>query len=226
MLEISALRKSFDGQVVLDGLDILVGAGEAVALLGGNGSGKTTTLRCIAGLIIPDSGRVEVGGHDAVGDGPVARHLLSYMPQRSAFPPTLTVREAITLIARLRRLPTSRADEEIGECGLEGRGDKRVETLSGGQRQRLALAVALLPDVRLYLFDEPSANLDTASLEIFRRRAVALARDGRTVLFTTHSREDVEAVASRVVCIDQGRRVSDDLVAPPSTTHMRLVSAR
>jgi ABC-2 type transport system ATP-binding protein len=226
MLEVTALRKTFGHEVVLDGLDLAVGPGEAVALLGTNGSGKTTTLRCIAGLTIPDSGRIDICGRDAVADGPRARQRLSYMPQRSVFPRMLSVRESLAVVARLRHLLPSRVNEEIRACALEACADKRVGTLSGGQRQRLALAIAMLPNADLYLFDEPSANLDAASLELFRGRASALAREGHAVVFTTHSREDVEVLATRVVRLDHGCCASDDLVVSPSHTSLRLVGAR
>jgi Cu-processing system ATP-binding protein len=210
MLEIAGLRKSFDRRRVLDGLDLSVAAGEAVALLGRNGSGKTTTLRCIAGLTLPDAGRIEVEGRDVLRQGPESRQLLSHMPQRSVFPPTLRVRETVSVVARLRGVPSSRVESELAACGLEPSADLAVGALSGGQRQRLGLAIAFLPDVPLYLFDEPSANLDDSSLEVFRRRTRALVREGRAVLFTTHSREDVDTMASRVVRLEEGRRAGSE----------------
>lgn len=222
MIEIAGLRKSFEGRRVLDGFDASVAGGEAVALLGRNGSGKTTTLRCIAGLTLPDAGRIEINGCDVLRRGPEARRLLSYMPQRSVFPSTLRVRETVGVVARLRGVPASRVESELAACGLEPWADLAVGALSGGQRQRLGLAIAFLPEVPLYLFDEPSANLDAPSLAVFRRRTRALVRDGRAVLFTTHSREDVDALASRVVRLEEGR-VAGGEATRPTDAELELV---
>lgn len=197
MLTITGLMKSFAGRRVLDGLDLSIAAGESVALLGANGSGKTTTLRCIVGLARPDSGRISVAGP------------LSYLPQKSTFPLTLTVRETLDVVARLRRVSPADVDREIERCGLSGLADRGVGHLSGGERQRLAMAVAFLPAVDLYLFDEPSANLDPTASQILFRRARELKRLGRTLLFTTHIPADVHHLATRIVFLRDGRIESE-----------------
>jgi ABC-type multidrug transport system ATPase subunit len=213
VLEITGLRKAFDGCAVLDGVDLRVAPGEVVALLGGNGSGKTTTLRCLAGLTVPDAGTIRIDGVDALARGKEARRGLSYMAQRCTFPPTLRVHEAVGVVAAVRGVPASRVGEEIEACGLGACAGQYVGALSGGQRQRLGLALALLPEVPLYVFDEPSANLDDESLSVFLARARGLARGGRAVLFTTHAASDVGALASRVVRIERGRCKREPLLA-------------
>lgn len=205
MLIIRGLTKSFAGRQVLAGLDLDVVAGESVALLGANGSGKTTTLRCVVGLARPDVGRIVVAGADAAVDPIEARRRLSYLPQQSMFPPTLTVRETLAVVARLRGLGSRDVDREIESCGLAGLADRGVGYLSGGERQRLAMAIAFLPTVDLYLFDEPSANLDPAASRLLFQRARQLKRDGRTLLFTTHVPADVRHLATRVVYLRDGR---------------------
>jgi ABC-type multidrug transport system ATPase subunit len=205
ILALSGLEKSFGRRRVLVGVDLAVGIGECVALVGGNGSGKTTTLRAIAGLARPDGGRIEICGIDAVSDGRAARRHLSYLPQRPAFPGTLTVRETIALVARMRALPAARVGEEIERCELSALGDANVGSLSGGERQRLALACALLPDAELALFDEPSSNLDARSTAIFLARAKQITSSGRSLLFTTHIPADLEHLADRVVTLSEGR---------------------
>jgi heme ABC exporter ATP-binding subunit CcmA len=205
ILSISGLEKAYGRRRVLSGVDLEVAAGECVALVGGNGSGKTTTLRAIAGLLRPDAGRIEIAGIDAVSDGARARRNLSYLPQRPAFPGTLTVREALAFVARLRALPASRVDEEIGRCDLAALHDANVADLSGGERQRLALAAALLPEASLALFDEPSSNLDARATAIFLSRAREITASGRSLLFTTHIPADLEHLAGRVVTLSEGR---------------------
>ncbi len=215
VIEVRGLSKSFGGRAVLDGLDLSAGPGEAVALLGANGSGKTTTLRCIVGLALPDAGGIRVDGCDALRQGRVARARLSYLPQRVSYPATLTVREVLVTIARLRGLAPARADREIAACGLDDLAGRYVGELSGGQRQRLGLAVAFLPDVPLYLFDEPSAHLDAAALELVIRRARDLRDEGRTIVFTTHVASDVDALATRVERLVDGRRAAGSAAPQP-----------
>lgn len=209
MLTITALTKAFGPRRVLDDLNLAIEAGESVAMLGANGSGKTTTLRCIVGLARPDSGHIAIDHSDA-GRQPIeARRRVSYLPQKSVFPPTLTVRETLAVVARLRGLEQQAVDREIEMCGLAPLADAAVGHLSGGERQRLAMGIAFLPAVDLYLFDEPSANLDPAASRLLVQRAKQLTREGRTLLFTTHIPADVRYLATRVVFLRDGRIESD-----------------
>src|SRR5262249_46372045 len=138
-----------------------------------------------------------------------ARRHLSYLPQKSAFPPTLTVRESLTVVARLRGETQRAVDRELALCGLEPLADRGIAHLSGGERQRLAIAVACLPEVSLYLFDAPSAHLDPMATHTFFSRARQLVREGRTLVFTTHIPADVRHLANRVVLLRNGRIETD-----------------
>ena len=210
MLTLTGVTKTFGERRVLDGLDLEIGAGESVAMLGANGSGKTTTLRCIVGLARPNAGRIAIGGIDLARDSIRARARLSYLPQKSVFPPTLTVRETLAVVARLRGIAAGGAvDRELDSCGLAALADRGVGHLSGGERQRLAMAVAFLPSVDVYLFDEPSANLDPVASRLLFRRARQLKRDGHTLLFTTHIPADVRHLATRIVLLRDGRIESE-----------------
>jgi ABC-type multidrug transport system ATPase subunit len=209
MLTLTGLTKTFGGRRVLDGLDLQIQAGESVALLGANGSGKTTTLRCIVGLVRPNAGSIAIGNIDTARDTLGARRRLSYLPQKSVFPPTLTVRETLGVVARLRGTAGSAVDRELELCGLTALADRNVGQLSGGERQRLAMAVAFLPTVDLYLFDEASASLDPTASRILFQRARALQRQGHTLLFTTHVPADVRCLATRAVLLRDGRIESD-----------------
>jgi ABC-type multidrug transport system ATPase subunit len=209
MLTLTGLTKTFGGRRVLDRLDLEVAAGESVAMLGANGSGKTTTLRCSVGLARPDAGRIVIGGVDLARESVRARSRLSYLPQKSVFPPTLTVRETLAVVARLRRIPAAAVDRELDACALAALADRGVGHLSGGERQRLAMAVAFLPTVDLYLFDEPSASLDPTASRLLFQRARQLKRDGHTLLFTTHIPADVRHLATRIVLLRDGRIESE-----------------
>ncbi len=209
MLTLTDVTKTFDGRRVLDRLALDIEAGESVALLGANGSGKTTTLRCIVGLARTDSGRIVIGGVDASRDAIAARRRISYLPQKSVFPLTLTVRETLAVVARLRKCANADVDRELERCGLGPLAERSVGVLSGGERQRLAMAVAFLPAVDLYLFDEPSANLDPTASRMLFQRVHELKRAGRTLLFTTHIPADVRHLASRAVLLRNGLIESD-----------------
>lgn len=209
MLALTGVTKSFGSRRVLTGVDLEIAPGESVALLGANGSGKTTTLRCVVGLARADGGRIAIGGIDAAQRPIDARRRLSYLPQKSSFPLTLTVRETLEVVARLRALGRADIEREIELCGLSTLAGCSVAHLSGGERQRLAMAVAFLPAVELYLFDEPSANLDPAASRILFQRARQLTREGRTLLFTTHIPADVRHLATRVALLRDGRIESE-----------------
>jgi len=205
VLTLKGVTKSFSGRPVLSGLDLEIAAGESVALLGANGSGKTTTLRCIVGLTRPDVGAIVIGDVAAAREPIEARRRLSYLPQKTQFPATLTVRETLQVIARLRKLAPRDVEREIELCALGPLADRNVGQLSGGERQRLAIAVAFLPVVDLYLLDEPSASLDAVASGLLFRRTRQWRQEGRTLLFTTHIPGDVRHLASRVVVLRDGR---------------------
>jgi ABC-type multidrug transport system ATPase subunit len=219
VIELAGLEKTYGAHAVLAGADLIVKPGEAVALVGGNGSGKTTALRCIAGLVRPDRGSVRVDGVDVLGETRLALARLSYLPQRPAFPGTLTVREVIGVVVRLRKHSPQAVDREIERCGLGQVTDRLVAMLSGGERQRLGLAVTFVADVPVFIFDEPSASLDPAATRMLTERARELGREGRVVLYTTHVAADIDALATRVALLRNGRiEMLDDLElgnAPP-----------
>ena len=205
ILTLTGVTKAFSKRRVLDRLDLEVRSEESVALLGANGSGKTTTLRCIAGLAQADTGTITIGGIDLARDSIRARSRLSYLPQKPVFPPMLTVRETLAVVARLRGLAPGAVAPELEWCGLADMADRGVGHLSGGERQRLAMAVAFLPRVDIYLFDEPSAHLDPIASRMLFQRARQLKRDGHTLLFTTHVPTDVRHLATRIVLLRDGR---------------------
>jgi ABC-type multidrug transport system ATPase subunit len=230
VVELIGLEKAYGGRAVLSGADLRVEGGEAVALVGGNGSGKTTTLRCIAGLARPDRGTVRVDGVDVLSRPREALERLSYLPQRPAFPGTLSVREVIGLAARLRRQRPRAVDRELERCGLAHVADRFVAQLSGGERQRVGLAVTFVADVRVFIFDEPSASLDPLAARMLVERARELRRDGRAVLYTTHVAADIDALATRVALLRNGGiDVLDDLELrdePPAAARPRTAGER
>jgi ABC-type multidrug transport system ATPase subunit len=200
------LRVVLQGRTVLDGVGFQVRRGEAVALVGANGSGKTTVLRCLLGLV-PFAGRAWIGGHDVVKEPVAARTLTGYLPQRPAFG-DVTAEEALRFVARLRRVPLDAVLPALRRVGLERHATASARTFSGGMQQRLSLAAALLADPPVLLLDEPTASLDRAGQHSFLELAASLRDEGRTLLLASHRAEEIERIASRVIELHEGRPLS------------------
>jgi Cu-processing system ATP-binding protein len=209
MIRFRSLAKAYGAHRALESLTLTVGAGEVVALLGPNGSGKTTSLKAAAGLIRPTSGEVLVGEPALPAARPEARRALSFLPQKVAFPESLTGREVVEFYRRLRGAPAARTDEVLRVAALNGAAGRQVGTYSGGMTQRLGLAVAVLPEVPVLLLDEPTSSLDADGLCAFYGLVELRRQLGQTVLFTSHQWGDVERLADRVAVLVEGRLVAD-----------------
>jgi ABC-2 type transport system ATP-binding protein len=201
------LRGSADTEVTaVDGIDLTVGHGEVVAFLGPNGAGKTTTLDMVLGLTEPTSGIAQVFGRPprhAVIAGEVSAVL-----QTGGLLRDLTVRETVRMIASTYAATTP-VDEVIDRAGLAALSHRRVSKCSGGEQQRLRFALALLPDPRLLILDEPTAGMDVSARHEFWQTMHADASAGRTVVFATHYLEEADAFADRIVLVAAGRVVAD-----------------
>ncbi len=209
MIRFLAMSKSFGAQRAVESLSLTVRAGEVVALLGPNGSGKTTSLKAAAGLLRPSSGQVLVGEPGLPASLPGARRVLSFLPQKVAFPDSLTGREVVEFYRRLRRVAPARTDEVLRVAALNGAAGRQVGTYSGGMTQRLGLAVAALPEAPVLLLDEPTSSLDADGLCAFYGLVEHRRQHGQTVLFTSHQWGDVERLADRVAVLVDGRLVAD-----------------
>lgn len=208
MIEYRAFTKCFDGRTAVDGLRLVVPAGSVVALLGPNGSGKTTSIKAAAGLIRPDAGDVLLG-HDRISAlDPRGRRSCAFLPQRVSFPDTLTGREVVEFYRRLREAPTGAAERVLRFASLNGAGDRAVGTYSGGMVQRLGLAVATLGTAEVLLLDEPTAALDPEGLGAFYDLVEARRRTGGTVFFSSHQLGDIERLADVVALMVAGRLVA------------------
>ncbi len=204
IVEVRGLRKTYGSTVAVDHLDLDVEEGEIFGILGPNGSGKTTTVECIAGLRRPDAGSVRVAGFDPVKDRGAVTRLVGVQLQQAGLPAKQTAREAISLYASFYDDPVDGA--ALAErLGLGPKLDTRYGSLSGGQQQRLAIALALVGRPRVALLDELSTGLDPRS----RREVWAIVEDARdagaTVVLVTHFMEEARHLCDRVAVIDQGR---------------------
>lgn len=208
MIRYEAFAKRFGRHVAMQALSLVVEPGTVVALLGPNGSGKTTSLKAAAGLIRPSSGRVLLGEPPVPATDPDARSLISFLPQKVSFPDALTGLEVAAFYGALREVPEGRVVEVLRHSGLNGAGARTIGTYSGGMVQRLGLAVAMLPDAPVMLLDEPTAALDPDGLCTFYELVERHRTEGRTVLFTSHQLGDVERLADRIAILVGGRLVA------------------
>ncbi len=205
MIQFDRFGKRYGANVAVRSLTFSVERGEAVALLGPNGSGKTTSLKAAAGLIRPTEGKVSIGDPPRDPRIPEARVTTSYLPQKVSFPDALTGADVLEFYRALRGAPRGRTAEVLRFASLNGSAERAVGTYSGGMMQRLGLAVALLPDAPVLLLDEPTAALDPDGLCAFYGLVERRRREGHTVLFTSHQLGDVERLADRLLLIVEGR---------------------
>ena len=209
-IRIENVRKVFGGKVIaLDGLDLAIGAGELFFLLGGSGCGKTTLLRCIAGLETPTDGKIFFGDTDVTALAPHKREAAMVF-QSYALWPHLTVGQNIAFGLEERKVPKTeikrRVEEALEMVRLGGYGDRSIDQMSGGQQQRVSLARALVVKPRCLLLDEPLSNLD-AQLRVEMRREIRriVKENGLTGIYVTHDQEEALAMADRMAVLSEGK---------------------
>ena len=209
MITYRDFTKVYDGRAVVDRLSLTVPAGAVVALLGPNGSGKTTTIKAAAGLIRPDAGTVQVGAGLQPATDARARQTCSFLPQRVSFPDSLTGREVVEFYRRLRGAPRDSAARVLKFASLNGASAQPVSTYSGGMVQRLGLAVAAIAATDVLLLDEPTAALDPDGLCAFYGLIEERRQAGTATFFSSHQLGDIERLADRVAVIVGGRLVAE-----------------
>jgi ABC-2 type transport system ATP-binding protein len=212
-IEARGLRKRFGKATALDGLDLVVAAGEVHAFLGPNGAGKTTTIRILLGLLRKDGGDATLLGGDPWRDATALHHRLAYVPGDVTLWPSMTGGEIIDLLARLRggQHDKQRRQDLIERFDLDP--SKKARAYSKGNRQKVALVAALASDAELLMLDEPTSGLDPLMEAAFRECVNAERNDGRTVLLSSHILAEAEALADRVTIIRAGRSVETGTLA-------------
>jgi len=213
MIEVRGLQKRFASVTALDGISFDVQRGQTFALLGPNGSGKTTTLKCLAGLVIASKGQIRINGIDVARDPVACRSAFSYLPQRVAFPEQVTAREVLEFYRRLRKLPPDRVEAALQRCAFGRNADRLVSEFSGGMMQRLGIAVAILADAPILLLDEPTASLDPEGAAEFRNFLASLKELGKTIVFSSHVLSDVDHLADRVAILVGGHLRAVETIA-------------
>jgi ABC-2 type transport system ATP-binding protein len=206
VIDVEKLNKSFGAKHVVRDFSLQVRRGEIYGFLGPNGSGKTTSIRMLCGLLRPDSGEGTCLGHDVLHDTAAIKREVGYMTQRFSLWEDLTIRENLEFVARMYGMPDRKTavDRTLVELGLENRRNQLAGTLSGGWKQRLALAACMLHRPKLLLLDEPTAGVDPKARRDFWEEIHALAAQGVSVLVSTHYMDEAER-CHRLAYIAYGR---------------------
>jgi len=210
-ISVQGLRKSYKNVPVLTGVDFEVKTGSIFALLGPNGTGKTTIVKILTTLLKQDSGNVTINGFNVSSKPDSVRQSISLTGQFVAIDEILTGRENLVMIAKLRHLKNPRqvADELLKRFGLTDAANRRVSTYSGGMRRRLDIAMSLVGNPQLIFLDEPTTGLDPEVRIEFWQILKELANDGTTVFLTTQYLDEAEQLADRIAILHEGRIIAN-----------------
>ena len=211
-IEVHDLVKRFGDRTVVDHVSLEVQSGEIVGFLGPNGSGKTTTIRMMCGLLTPDGGSGTVLGHDILREGRAIKREVGYMTQRFSFYEDLTIEENLNFVAGIFGLGRAAVRDTLADLGLTGRRRQLAGSLSGGWKQRLALAACIMHRPKLLMLDEPTAGVDPKARREFWDEIHQRAAEGLTVLVSTHYMDEAER-CHRINYIAYGKLVTHGTVA-------------
>ena len=214
VIEVHGLVKAFSGKTVVDHVSMNVAKGEISGFLGPNGSGKTTTIRVMCGLLTPDEGEGQVLGYNIRTESQAIKREVGYMTQRFSFYEDLSIEENLTFVARLYQLDpvSSVVRDTLEDLGLSSRRNQLAGTLSGGWKQRLALAACIMHKPKLLMLDEPTAGVDPKARRDFWDEIHSRAAEGLTVLVSTHYMDEAER-CHRIHYISYGKLLASGTVA-------------
>ena len=212
MLQVYNLTKQYKKFRAIDGLSLEIKPGEIVGLLGPNGAGKTTTLRCIAGILRPDSGQILINGYDVVTDQARAKAGIAFVPEVPSLYELLTVEEHMRFIAMcfktLDQYELLR-DALLERYSLSEKRNELVATLSKGMRQKLSVACALIHNANVFLLDEPVIGIDPAGAHELKQELVRCRDAGAAVLVSTHLLDTAERFCDRLIILQRGRKIAE-----------------
>lgn len=208
---VSNLTKVFGEQYAVDNLSFEANPGQILGFLGPNGAGKSTTMKMVTTYLQPSSGTATVCGHDIIKDQMEVRRHIGYLPEHNPLYKDMYIKEYLQFVARIHRLdnPKERIAELIETTGLQKEQHKLISSISKGYRQRVGLAQALLHDPDVIILDEPTSGLDMNQL-IEIRALIKKLGETKTVIFSTHIMQEVQALCDRVIIINEGKLVADD----------------
>lgn len=215
MIEVHGLNKRYGSFTAVRELSLAVGPGEVLGLVGPNGAGKTTTLRCLAGIIPASSGTVRIAGHDIAADAVAAKRALAFFPDEPRLFDYLTVRQHLNFVARLYgvRDHAALAQPLLEEFEIADKADQLPGELSRGMKQKLAIACGLLHGPRVLFFDEPLTGLDPLGIRRVKNSIIKRARDGATIVLSSHLLHLLEEVCTHVLILKKGEKIADGTIA-------------
>jgi len=204
MIEIQNIRKKYKQVTALDSFSLQFTAASSVALIGPNGSGKSTLMKCILGLVYPDSGRIEVNGMPVHSSG-AYRSIIGYMPQNIRFPLNMQVRQLFSMMKDIRNDPATCDMTLYDAYAIEYMASKSLGSLSGGMKQKVNAALAFMFDPQIIILDEPTAGLDPLSSEILKNKILDEKNKGKLILISSHIMADLEEVSTHVLYLIDGK---------------------
>jgi ABC-2 type transport system ATP-binding protein len=209
-IRLTDVTKRFNGVAAVDGLTLAVPEGSIYGFIGPNGSGKTTTLRMIMNILLPDQGAIEVLGSDNTA---AARDRVSYLPEERGLYKKMTVRRLLRYYGQLKGRSVAELDPSITDwmarMGMDGWGDKKIETLSKGMSQKVQFVASVITQPALLILDEPFSGLDPVNAEALKDSVLEMRRRGTTVVFSTHDMATAEKMCNRIFMIFKGKKVLD-----------------
>lgn len=204
MIKLSNIIKRYGKLEVLKGIDAEILKGKVTAIVGPNGSGKTTIIKIILGLVKADYGKVFIN-NEQINGGYLYRNLIGYMPQIASYPENLTVYEVLSMIKDLRNRNDNPEEKLLKEFDLIGEITKPIRTLSGGNKQKLSALISLMFNPEILIFDEPTAGLDPVISSRFKEIVFNEKKKGKTILLTSHIMSEVEELADEIIFLLEGK---------------------
>jgi Cu-processing system ATP-binding protein len=205
MIIATSVTKKFGRLTALENVSVTCNKGQSIALIGPNGSGKTTFIKCLLGMVVPDSGFITFNQQNIIHDWKYRSHI-GYMPQVGRYPENMTIAQVLDMMKDIRREQKAALDEELIEAFQLGKMmNKRMRTLSGGTRQKVSAAIAFLFNPDMLILDEPTAGLDPLSTEILKEKIRKEKHKGKLILITSHILSDLDDIITEVMYMQDGQ---------------------
>lgn len=208
MISVSNIEKKFGKYHVLKNISLEIKPGKITALVGPNGSGKTTIIKSMLGLVRPDNGGININGKSTLDEYHYRKHI-GYMPQTASFPENLTVKEVIKMISDLRNESINIESNLAETLNLTQEMSKQIKTLSGGNKQKLSAFIALIFNPSIIILDEPTAGLDPVASNNLKQRILEERNNGKTIILTSHIMSEIEELADNILFLIDGKIVFD-----------------